>query len=272
MRCIINYITHQQPLEGSVSTSTLTATFSLSLFAGTPRFEIFFSRLLININNYFTPTLFFAPMAPTTTLAPPSTPMQMHPSRADTSILLDSPALNSLKRAQLVQLCKRHGVKASGKNAVLVGRLRRVAGGGGATPAPAPTPLRLGGGGDCGEDEEAEEEGDRTLQPPQQRPSETWEIVVDEDDLVEEQYPGSVQSKTRLGPSGSGSGFGSGSGLNTNQNQNQNMGLVNEFGSTGSSKCVLLFFLCSSSFFSLCFFSLLWLLSLTWTSIYLIFL
>lgn len=156
-------------------------------------------------------------------------------------------------------------MKASGKNAVLVGRLRRVAGGVGATPAPAPTPLRFGGGGDCGEDEAAEDEegdgdgdGDRTMQLPQlkelqqkqqqqqQRPSETWEIVVDEDDLVEEQYPGSVQSKTRLGPSGSGSG------LNMNQNQNQNLGLglglVNEFGSTGSSKCVLYSF---SSFFSL---------------------
>ena len=41
-----------------------------------------------------------------------------------TDILFNSPALHSLKRAQLVQLCKRHNIKASGKNTELVDRLK----------------------------------------------------------------------------------------------------------------------------------------------------
>lgn len=148
---------------------------------------------------------------------------------ANAGILLDSPALNSLKRAQLVQLCKRHGVKASGKNTALVERLHRHAAGMFATPA------RPGLASDCdGEDEDRDDDSDdermlgrenRDIDPDrtmQQHPSETWEIVMDNSDMVEEQYPGSVQSKTRLGPSGS------------------NHSQMGEFGSTGSSKCTCL--------------------------------
>ena len=62
---------------------------------------------------------------------PPSTPKSKAtprlPSSVSTSILFDSPALHALKRAQLVQLCKRHNVKASGKNVELVERLKRCA-------------------------------------------------------------------------------------------------------------------------------------------------
>lgn len=39
-------------------------------------------------------------------------------------ILNNSPALRSLKRQQLVQLCKRNGIKASGKNTELIERLK----------------------------------------------------------------------------------------------------------------------------------------------------
>jgi hypothetical protein len=40
------------------------------------------------------------------------------------SILLNSPALKSLKRAQLVGLCKRYGLRAAGKNVELIQRLQ----------------------------------------------------------------------------------------------------------------------------------------------------
>ena len=41
-----------------------------------------------------------------------------------TQILFNSPALHSLKRDQLVRLCKRHGIKANGKNVELIERLK----------------------------------------------------------------------------------------------------------------------------------------------------
>ncbi|KAG8929643.1 hypothetical protein FRC02_005274 [Tulasnella sp. 418] len=43
---------------------------------------------------------------------------------SSTEILFNSPALNSLKRSQLIKLCKRHGLKAAGKNAEMVERLQ----------------------------------------------------------------------------------------------------------------------------------------------------
>ncbi|KAG8946521.1 hypothetical protein FRC04_011579 [Tulasnella sp. 424] len=42
-------------------------------------------------------------------------------------ILFNSPALHSLKRTQLIKICKRHGLKASGKNAELIQRLQEYA-------------------------------------------------------------------------------------------------------------------------------------------------
>ncbi|KAG7095610.1 hypothetical protein E1B28_006336 [Marasmius oreades] len=44
-----------------------------------------------------------------------------------TEILFNSPALHSLKRDQLVKLCKIHSIKASGKNVELIARLKAVA-------------------------------------------------------------------------------------------------------------------------------------------------
>ncbi|KAJ3822406.1 hypothetical protein F5880DRAFT_1574902 [Lentinula raphanica] len=44
-----------------------------------------------------------------------------------TEILFNSPALHSLKRDQLVKLCKIHSIKASGKNVELIERLKKVA-------------------------------------------------------------------------------------------------------------------------------------------------
>lgn len=44
-----------------------------------------------------------------------------------TQILFNSPALHSLKRDQLVKLCKIHTLKASGKNVELIDRLKHHA-------------------------------------------------------------------------------------------------------------------------------------------------
>jgi hypothetical protein len=48
-------------------------------------------------------------------------------SSTTTAILFNSPALSSLKRDQLLKLCKIHGVKASGKNVDIVARLQQYA-------------------------------------------------------------------------------------------------------------------------------------------------
>ena len=56
----------------------------------------------------------------------PSTPGKIS-APITTDILFNSPALHSLKRAQLVQLCKRHELKATGKNADLIARLKNHA-------------------------------------------------------------------------------------------------------------------------------------------------
>ena len=44
-----------------------------------------------------------------------------------TQILFNSPALHSLKREQLVKLCKIHAIKANGKNVEMIQRLRQHA-------------------------------------------------------------------------------------------------------------------------------------------------
>ena len=44
-----------------------------------------------------------------------------------TQILFNSPALHSLKRDQLVKLCKIHSIKANGKNSELIERLKQHA-------------------------------------------------------------------------------------------------------------------------------------------------
>ncbi|KAJ4001914.1 hypothetical protein F5050DRAFT_1707847 [Lentinula boryana] len=51
----------------------------------------------------------------------------MSSSLQTTEILFNSPALHSLKRDQLVKLCKIHSIKASGKNVELIERLKKVA-------------------------------------------------------------------------------------------------------------------------------------------------
>lgn len=98
-----------------------------------------------------------------------------------TDILFNSPALHSLKRAQLVKLCKLHNVKASGKNTDLVTRLKRHA-----RHLPPDTPLSIavrselsdfGEGITESEGATEDDTDDETLMG--QRPSEMWEVVMD---------------------------------------------------------------------------------------------
>lgn len=106
-----------------------------------------------------------------------------------TEILFNSPALHSLKRTQLVQLCKRHNIKASGKNIDLIARLKQHA-------LTLPTDSLLDVAMQDEQTSEAEsyagedDAHDENKRP--QRPSEMWEIVMD--DIPEEDTSGSQQN------------------------------------------------------------------------------
>ena len=90
------------------------------------------------------------------------------------AVIQNSPALHSLKRQQLVQLCKSHSLKANGKNVELIDRLKQHGSG---LP---PESLDY-----CWEDsdEEADDVTPSATPAPPTRPSEQWEIVMD--DIVE---------------------------------------------------------------------------------------
>ncbi|KAG6380290.1 hypothetical protein JVT61DRAFT_8398 [Boletus reticuloceps] len=100
-----------------------------------------------------------------------------------TQILFNSPALHSLKRDQLVKLCKIHGLKASGKNTALIARLRLRA----RTlplddPLSIPTPSDNPDAKPCADSEEEASDDSREATPinnTPSRPSEQWEVVMD---------------------------------------------------------------------------------------------
>jgi hypothetical protein len=114
-----------------------------------------------------------------------------------TEILFNSPALHSLKRNQLVKLCKIHSLKANGKNTDIVERLRQHA-----HTLPPESPLRRAVHNEEtralelaksipaeSDDDDGSEHGfigsansSWALQPA--RPSEQWEIIMD--DIPEE--------------------------------------------------------------------------------------
>ncbi|KAF9506820.1 hypothetical protein BS47DRAFT_379154 [Hydnum rufescens UP504] len=83
------------------------------------------------------------------------------------NILQNSPALHSLKRAQLVRLCRNHGLKfkATEKNIDLIRRLQEY----------GRNPPRRSGSDDESEDDE--EPGMDTDPQPAPRPSEAWSLV-----------------------------------------------------------------------------------------------
>ncbi|KAI5891363.1 uncharacterized protein SCHCODRAFT_02600398 [Schizophyllum commune H4-8] len=70
-----------------------------------------------------------------------------------TQILFNSPALHSLKREQLVKLCKVHSLKANGKNTELIDRLKQYA-----QTLPQDAPLSISARKENGEEQGSSEE------------------------------------------------------------------------------------------------------------------
>jgi hypothetical protein len=108
-----------------------------------------------------------------------------------TRILFNSPALHSLKRDQLVKLCKLHSIKATGKNTELVEKLKHHA-----ATLPLGSPLSVA--------TRSEQPQDNANSPPQ-RPSEQWEIVME--DITD--IPGGISMPTGDAPDEFGTGGGS---------------------------------------------------------------
>lgn len=147
-----------------------------------------------------------------------------------TQILFNSPALHSLKRDQLVKLCKIHSIKASGKNTDLVEKLKQHA------LSLQQAEQEADGTGDVNNDMDGvEATTDARLELSQEvenhdgsnapdrcqmpRPSEQWEVVMDSIDEEEEgSFQNTVSSKGTLRTIG-------GSGNTT---------LAGEFGTGGS--------------------------------------
>ena len=134
-----------------------------------------------------------------------------------TQILFNSPALHSLKREQLVKLCKIHSLKANGKNVELIQRLRQHA-----DALPKDSPLSVAA--------RSEYDGSIPCQPTETddleqhamqvdevqstaympRPSEQWEVVMDSiEEVEEESSQGSLSSQRTVINTGSGE-FGTG--------------------------------------------------------------
>jgi hypothetical protein len=91
-----------------------------------------------------------------------------------TQILFNSPALHSLKRDQLVKLCKIHSIKANGKTKDIIERLQLHA-----QTLPPDDPLSIATRCYKSEDEQESAEEESSKASAMARPSEQWEIVMD---------------------------------------------------------------------------------------------
>lgn len=123
-----------------------------------------------------------------------------------TQILFNSPALHSLKRDQLVKLCKIHALKANGKNVEIIDRLKAHA-----LTLPSSDPLSIATRSEDPRD--SLDSDDVDMEPPSPsfghsnmpRPSEQWEVVMDDIEEVEGEgsQPGTLTSlKTVSGAAG----------------------------------------------------------------------
>src|ERR1700692_3678798 len=137
-----------------------------------------------------------------------------------TQILFNSPALHSLKRDQLIKLCKIHSIKANGKNIDLVEKLKEHA-----MSLPNDDPLSVAARSERPMEDDYEEEGGRMP-----RPSEQWEVVMD---TIDEKEEGSASQPGTL--KGVHSGY-SGS-----------QGAVDEFGTCGSKGVLVVMYWCYKS-------------------------
>ncbi|KAH9947784.1 hypothetical protein B0H21DRAFT_737235 [Amylocystis lapponica] len=116
-----------------------------------------------------------------------------------TQILFNSPALHSLKREQLVKLCKIHSIKANGKNTELIDRLKRRAQDLPLDEFPAeglPQEIRS---------DDTSDSGGQVSRYELPRPSEQWEMVMEDiEEVQESSSSGTVSSKGSLGSKNSG--------------------------------------------------------------------
>ncbi|KAJ7177862.1 hypothetical protein C8R46DRAFT_987838 [Mycena filopes] len=133
-----------------------------------------------------------------------------------TQILFNSPALHSLKRDQLVKLCKIHSIKANGKNVELVERLKTHA-----RNLPRDSPLSVAFRSEEAQDEEEIQEAARP------RPSSQWEIVMDS--IVEEAEESSSQGTLSSRATLTGE-FGTGSSKSTTTVSSSIRALASSFG------------------------------------------
>lgn len=144
-----------------------------------------------------------------------------------TQILFNSPALHSLKREQLVKLCKIHSLKANGKNVEMIQRLRQHA-----QNLPKDSPLSIAARSeevasikstetqdeievDKGQEDLIEEDEQYSRRV---RPSEQWEVVMDSIEEAEENASQGTLTSQRTINGGTGE-FGTGDSKGTFSSQ-----------------------------------------------------
>jgi hypothetical protein len=105
-----------------------------------------------------------------------------------TQVLFNSPTLHSLKRHQLVKLCKIHSVRATGKNGELIERLKKYAE---TLDADASSNAALGNNDESttADTDHMNVDGRRS-----QRPSEQWELLEGIEELEENSSQGTMSS------------------------------------------------------------------------------
>ncbi|KAJ7507368.1 hypothetical protein B0H11DRAFT_201666 [Mycena galericulata] len=144
-----------------------------------------------------------------------------------TQILFNSPALHSLKRDQLVKLCKIHSIKANGKNVELVERLKSHA-----KNLPKDSPLSVAFRSEQEGAPESQDVGEEEGKAWIPRPSSQWELVMDS--ITEETEDSSSQgtlSSLKSGTTLAGEfGTGSGSSRSTSTVSSSIRALASSFG------------------------------------------
>jgi len=123
-----------------------------------------------------------------------------------TQILFNSPALRSLKRDQLVKLCKTHSLKANGKNVELIERLKAHA-----VTLPLSEPLSVATRSESEDESMDDEPKSPMVGSGMPRPSEQWEVVMGGIKEVPEgtdSQPGTLNSVRSVGKGAFTSEFG----------------------------------------------------------------
>ncbi|KAI0342468.1 hypothetical protein BDW22DRAFT_1357819 [Trametopsis cervina] len=145
------------------------------------------------------------------------------------AILQNSPALHSLKREQLVKLCKKHSLKANGKNVELIERLKQRA-------AELPAEAFNYQWKDSDDEQDGSMSPDPFLVHPP-RPSEQWEIVMENIAEVEENGMSAMSTLTSMRTVGNAGEFGTGGSKNSVKSSLK-AAIANSFGikRAGSSK------------------------------------